>query len=120
LKSEKVIKAWGWEEVILNHRILSLCSKILHYNNGGSVSSFHYHPEKSEVFRCIAGSFIFRYKDSDGTTLATTMVVGDSVFIPKSVPHQLQSLEANSEILEISTFHDDLDVVRIEPGDSQR
>jgi mannose-6-phosphate isomerase-like protein (cupin superfamily) len=118
VKSEKVIKKWGWEEVLINKTLF--CGKILHYNNKGSVSSFHFHPSKREYFRCIQGAFCFRYKNSKGETLATTMAKSDSIYIPNNNPHQLESLEDNSEILEISTYHDDYDVVRIEPGDSQR
>ena len=120
LKPTKIIKNWGWEEVIVNRYVPDICSKILHYNNKGSMSSFHMHPVKQEVFRCIRGSFIFRYKDKNGNTLETKMFPPDSVFIPNCAPHQLESLEDNSEILEISTYHNDLDVIRIAPGDSQK
>jgi mannose-6-phosphate isomerase-like protein (cupin superfamily) len=63
---------------------------------------------------------MFRYKNAKGFTEETRMNIGDSVYIPNCQPHQLESLEDNSEILEISTYHNDLDVIRIEPGDSQK
>lgn len=113
-----VVKKWGHEKVLINIR--EFCSKILHYNKSGSISSFHFHYEKSEYFLCVNGSFNFRYKDKDGNTQQTFMQKDDAVYIPKGVPHQLESLEPNSEILEVSTYHDDNDVVRIEPGDSQK
>jgi mannose-6-phosphate isomerase-like protein (cupin superfamily) len=117
-KSEKIIKKWGFEEILINNS--KFCGKILHYNNKGSISSFHLHPIKTELFRCISGAFMFRYKNAKGFTEETRMNIGDSVYIPNCQPHQLESLEDNSEILEISTYHNDLDVIRIEPGDSQK
>ena len=118
IKSTKIPKGWGWEEVLIN--TVNFCGKILHYNKANSISSYHFHHDKREYFRCVNGSFILREKDGSGYDHETLLKVGDSVYIPNSVPHQLISLEDNSEIYEISTFHDDGDVVRISPGDSQK
>lgn len=113
-----VHKKWGYEKVLIN--IGLFCGKILHYNLAGAISSFHFHSRKTEYFLCLSGAFKFRYKDDSGNTVETEMKKDDAVLIPNCRPHQLESLEENSEILEISTFHSDKDVTRIEPGDSQR
>ena len=117
IKSERIPKGWGWEEVLINRS--EFCGKILYYNKANSVSSYHFHRIKREYFRCVAGSFILRQKDQFGIDHETILKVGDSVYISNNIPHQLISLENNSEIYEISTTHYDFDVVRISPGDSQ-
>ena len=111
------MKGWGWEEVLINR--YEFCGKILHYDKPNSISSYHFHPNKREYFRCVAGSFILLQKDRFGKDHEMVLRVGDSVYISNNVPHQLISLEHNSEIYEISTYHSDDDVVRISPGDSQ-
>jgi mannose-6-phosphate isomerase-like protein (cupin superfamily) len=118
LKSKTVPKKWGYEEIIINN--IDFCSKILHYNRVGSISSFHLHPIKKELFKIINGSFEFSYKDDNGNTQIKILKIGDIVYIPNYEPHRLKSLEDNSEVLEISTNHNDCDIVRIEPGDNQK
>ena len=116
-----VNKGWGFERILFNNKELNLCSKILHYNKKGAISSFHLHFEKNEVFFCQPNScFILRYKFDNGITTSRNLNEGDCIFIPKGVPHQLECQQDNSEVLEISTFHSDSDVLRIEPGDNQR
>lgn len=118
IEPEIIIKKWGFEKVLINSD--SICGKILHYNSKGSMSSFHFHPIKKELFLCQSGSFIFKYKDENGNTLEKILKIGDIIYIPNCHPHQLESLEDDSEILEISTIHRDSDVIRISPGDSQK
>ena len=115
---EIVNKKWGYEKILVNCN--KFCGKILHYNDKGSVSSFHFHPIKTELFIVKSGRFIFRWKDEKGYSVAKEIKEGGLIYIPNCQPHQLESLENNSEILEISTFHSDSDVVRISPGDSQK
>lgn len=117
LETKLIPKKWGYEEIIYNGS--EFCSKILQYNKRGSISSLHFHPEKKEVFRVIKGSFNLKTKNEKGYDVHTVLKLYDTIYIPNNTPHQLESLEDNSEILEISTFHDDKDVVRIAPGDSQ-
>lgn len=120
IKPEIINKGWGFEKILFNSKELNLCSKILHYYKNGSTSSFHLHLEKSEIFVCQKGFFILNYKFENGVTTSRNFNEGDCIFIPKGAPHQLICKQDNSEILEISTFHNDLDVVRIGPGDSQK
>lgn len=115
---EIVYKKWGFEKILANTS--KFCGKILHYNKRGSISSFHFHPVKTELFMVKTGQFIFTYKDEKGFDITKEIKEGDLIYIPNCQPHQLQSLEDNSEILEISTFHSDDDVIRISPGDSQK
>lgn len=113
----KVQKGWGHELWIANNE--KYCGKILHYDCKGVVSSFHAHFVKRESFLAM-GRFFFRYKDQDGNTKQQILEYGDVVHVPACTPHQLEPLEDGAEIFEVSTPHDDNDVIRIEPGASQR
>ncbi len=119
-KPEKITKGWGWEQVIENNKEFGFCGKILHYNRADNISSYHFHPIKCEVFTCIAGKFRLYWADEKGNKIHQDLNLGDCVRLRPSTPHQLQPLEDGSEILEVSTYHDDADVVRIAPGDSQK
>lgn len=118
----KVIKKWGYELISANIITKDYCGKILHYNEIGSKSSFHLHPlGKDEVFLVKFGSFIFRYFDSEkGQEQERVLRVNDVVRLRSGIPHQLEALEDNSEIFEVSTFDDPNDIIRIEPGDNQK
>jgi len=118
LKSTKIDKGWGYEEILINRP--EFCSKILHYNKRGAKSSFHFHPIKKECFKILCGTFSLSEKNERGQTQMTKLVKDDLIYIPNFASHQLICLEDDSEILEISTSHSDLDVIRIEPGDSQK
>lgn len=118
INPEKILKKWGFELVLVN--LPEFCSKILHYNKAGATSSFHFHPLKKEMFRINSGSFEFSSKDEGGNTITRILKMGDCIYIPNNCPHRLKALEDDSAVWEISTIHDDLDVVRIEPGDNQK
>ena len=116
----KVIKkAWGGERISVNNS--NYCGKVLFYNRAGAKSSLHFHLEKDETFTCIKGSFIFRYfNNQTGEKEQRIIGVYDVIRLRAGVPHQLEALEDGSEIFEVSTFDDQLDIIRIEPGDNQR
>ena len=99
-----VEKAWGREVWIVNCD--KYCGKILELN-GGFTSSYHYHKIKQETFYCLEGELIL---DLEGREIL--MLAGDE---PVTIfPRQLHSFRSNSgaRILEVSTKHDDSDVVR--------
>ncbi len=113
---QKIEKNWGYELLIDNND--KYCGKILHYNYQNFKSSAHFHYEKSESMLCKFGSFAFWYWDDKGNKQMKIMKPGDCVRINAGRMHQLESLEAHSEMFETSTFHSDEDVYRTEPSQS--
>lgn len=118
----KIPKVWGFELISTNNRESNYCGKILHYNKKGAKSSFHLHPLlKAETFLVISGQFRFRYFDNQtGQKKEKILKLNDTVELNRGVPHQLEALEDNSEIFEVSTFDDQSDIIRIAPGDNQK
>lgn len=111
-------KGWGEERIVVNTP--GYCGKILVYN-AGAVSSGHLHIRKSETFLVLSGEFRIRFlKPSNGEWLEELpFAKGDIVDIPAGLVHQVRCVTAG-EILEVSSYDDPMDVVRIIPGDSQK
>ncbi len=95
-----VPKKWGTEWWIVNDEY---CGKLLHIKQGKRCS-LHYHPVKKETFYVLEGKVNFNI---DGVYFAQTPIT-----IEPGTPHQFYGI-TDATILEISTHHDDKDVVRI-------
>ena len=102
--SQRIDKAWGWEEVIVNNDLY--CGKLLHLN-AGAVSSTHSHRYKHETFYVLRGR-VRILVGGNGYILWE----GQSVGVPPKTLHRFQGLE-DSVIIEFSTPHSDSDVYRI-------
>jgi|TARA_X000000950_G_scaffold288928_1_gene408441 mannose-6-phosphate isomerase len=117
--SGKVEKGWGYELIFATTD--QYCGKILFFEKQGSKFSMHFHKEKDETWFINNGSFLLRYIDPKTATLYTkTLKPGDVWRNPPLLPHQLEALEDNSSLTEVSTADSIKDNYRIIPGDSQK
>ena len=99
-----VPKLWG-EEIYITNRI-EYCSKWL-YLSPGYVCSLHFHPQKTETFHVVAGVGVVV-----SGPISYRVQVGDTVHIHRGVRHCFATLTGMT-LLEVSTHHEDSDVVRI-------
>jgi mannose-6-phosphate isomerase-like protein (cupin superfamily) len=114
--SEKIKKGWGYELWITNNE--KYCGKLLCFEEGKKFS-MHYHMIKDETWYVNKGKFIYRWIDTNtADEFEETIDVGDVIYIPPGLPHQLECLE-EGVIFEVSTQHFDNDSYRIRKGDSQ-
>ena len=102
----EVKKVWGKEQWLVNCD--KYCGKIL-YLDKGATSSYHYHREKQETFFVLMGELKLTI---DGVELKLDRASGPVTIMPKQIHKFFGVTEAT--ILEISTHHDDNDVVRLE------
>ncbi len=105
-----VEKTWGSEDWLVNCD--KYCAKILTINQhcGGS---YHHHESKDETFLCLSGVAQFLLEDNEGHISIYGLASGDSVQIFPQWPHLLIGIsEEPCILLEVSTHHDDEDVVR--------
>ena len=58
-----------------------------------------------------------KYIYPDGTAELFTMGKGDSIEIPRGIPHQFRAITGDADIMEVSTRHFDEDSYRVERGD---
>ena len=112
----RVSKGWGEEVWMVNNQ--KYCGKKLIFNSG-SKFSMHFHIEKDETWYVDKGDFIFRWIDGrSADVIEEKLTEGQSVRIPPTLPHQLETVHGGT-IIEISTLHKDEDSVRVWKGDSQ-
>ncbi len=109
---KKVKKGWGYELWIAN---FDYCGKILHVNEG-KCCSMHFHINKTETFRILSGKIKLTLIYSNGEYEHITLIQGDSVDIIPGLMHQFLGLE-ESEIMEVSSHHEDKDSYRVSCGD---
>src|SRR2546429_4045694 len=107
-----VKKAWGSEEWLVNEP--EYCAKVLKIKQN-CASSLHYHCIKKETFIVQSGTVRLEQRDLRGIPIDELLMPGESRTIEPNTPHRF-SAKNKAEILEISTHHDEQDVIRIEPS----
>lgn len=113
-----VPKGWGYELIWATNE--KYCGKILVFEKTGSKTSMHFNKEKHKSWFVNNGKFILRWMDLETATMYTKELnEGDTWVIEPLVPQQLEALQDNSSITEVSTSDSIEDVYRIIPGDSQ-
>lgn len=100
-----VPKLWGHEKWLENNE--KYCCKILSLNKGYQCS-LHYHKEKDEMFLITKGHVRLELGKK-----TINMNQGHFIRIPPGVAHRFSGI-TDSEILEVSTHHDDKDSYRLE------
>jgi|SaaInlStandDraft_6_1057023.scaffolds.fasta_scaffold18538_3 mannose-6-phosphate isomerase-like protein (cupin superfamily) len=116
LEKTYVKKGWGYEYILVNNDLY--CGKILHFDSACKFS-MHFHVDKDETWYVNYGTFTFRWIDCKNADINERILTkGDVVNIPRTMPHQLQTVDGG-EIFEVSTHHEDSDSYRVMKGDSQ-
>ena len=114
----KVDKGWGFELIWATND--KYCGKMMVFTKKGNKFSMHFHKEKDESWFVNEGSFIVRWIDTKTATLfSQTLTQGMTWRNKPLLPHQLEALEDNSSITEVSTADSVEDNYRLIPGDSQ-
>ena len=111
--AEKIVpKLWGVEFWITNNE--KYCLKFLKIIPGYQ-SSVHCHKKKDETFIGISGSVLLDFHDPETgeRTCGTGIGPGEAYRIKPGTFHSFQASNV-SWIMEVSTSHDDADVVRIQ------
>lgn len=105
---ELISKMWGSEEVVTNTE--HYCFKYLHLSSNGC-SSLHYHQFKDETFMVHTGKVNVQIGQE-----VVLLEPGELIRIKPGTHHRFWSGERGqgAVIIEVSTHHDDSDVVRIE------
>ena len=113
-----VDKGWGREVIFASTE--QYAGKFLEFSRAGSKFSMHFHRDKDESWVVISGSFKLTVIDTqDATVREIVLNKGDVWRNPPLLPHQLEALEDDSTIIEVSTADSAGDNYRVMPGDSQ-
>ena len=108
-----VEKKWGEEQWIINEP--EYCAKFL-YVNKDATSSLHYHPKKKETFYCLEGHICLVVEGKKYVLVPEN----NPVTINPGQAHRFKGINNKSLLLEISTHHDDRDVVRLSESQSSQ
>jgi mannose-6-phosphate isomerase-like protein (cupin superfamily) len=108
-------KGWGYELIIANNG--DYCGKILHVEKGKKCS-MHFHVNKHETFYIVRGCIIMRLIRKDGSQEEFEMITGAVLEIHPGLMHQFESLPyTDTDIVEVSTTHENSDSYRVSKGD---
>lgn len=105
-----VEKAWGSETWLVNSELY--CAKFLNISPQYRCS-LHAHKVKDETFIVLNGGVILEQVDASGHKHEEILGYGDARHIAPGTYHRFGSI-AGATILEVSTHHDDADVIRLE------
>lgn len=113
-----VNKAWGREVIFANNEMY--CGKLLIHDKAGSKGSMHFHMKKHETFYVQKGMFKIHWiEPHDASRHEHIIREGDTWENPPGHMHQIEAMEDDSVIIEVSTTHHDNDSYRVLPGDGQ-
>jgi mannose-6-phosphate isomerase-like protein (cupin superfamily) len=114
-----VKKGWGSEYIFASTD--KYAGKLLIFDKKGSKFSMHFHAQKDESWYVLNGSFIVRWIDTNTSEITEHVLNSGSTWHNEVLfPHQLEALEDNSTIIEVSTPDSVKDNYRVMPGDSQK
>lgn len=101
---------WGYEDWLWNGKY---CGKKLHVFRGKTTEWVH-HKVKDKVLYVERGKIVLSYGwDEDDKYAATLTMTADMAFhIPAGMWHKFQGVD-ESDILELSTHHNEKDIVRV-------
>lgn len=108
-----VPKTWGHELHFANDVNNNYCGKILHINSGCKFS-MHYHLEKIETFFVLVGTVKIRLIDTATAKIEEGILKAGDIFeITRGLPHQLEAIDGDAEVIEASTYSSDDDSYRV-------
>lgn len=104
-------RKWGTALTIENNNLY--CGKILKIKKGYRMS-LQYHKLKDETLYVLTGKILVEYERGE-MAFIETLYPGETVRIKPGEKHRVTGI-TDSDIIEISTHHDDLDTYKIEDG----
>lgn len=117
--TEVVTKGWGREIIFASTP--NYCGKLMEFYRVGAKSSMHFHVKKHETWYVQKGKFRVNWINHCDATHGSHILIEGSTWTNEiGEPHQLEALEDNSVIFEVSTYDDPNDNYRVMPGDSQK
>lgn len=112
---KKVSKLWGTEYWLTNVIDIGYCAKFLEVLPGFKCS-LHCHKAKTETFFVLTGRVRLEMIGLDGQKSEFVLEEGEHVMVYPNEYHRFSSASVSESvlILEVSSFHDDADVYRLE------
>lgn len=111
-KNDVISHNWGYELVWADTE--DYTSKILVFERANQKTALHFHKTKNKSWFVNAGKFRVQWVDTaDGKAYAKELPEGSVFHVPALTPIQLESLDSNSAMAEVSNSNSVDDVYRL-------
>ena len=109
-----VNKSWGNEIRIVDNEENNYSGKLLNINQNKS-TSIHFHSKKHKTIYVLTGTVHIEIVEPQTAEVMTYSVDSEETFeIEQSVAHRLYAKDRGVTVIEVSTYHDDKDVYRVQ------
>ena len=110
-----VNKSWGNEIRIVDNEDNNYSGKLLNINQNESTST-HFHSKKHKTLYVLSGTLIIDIIEPDTAEVMSYEIDSEETFeIEQNVAHRLRAVDSGVTVIEISTYHHDNDVYRVQP-----
>jgi hypothetical protein len=114
----KIDKSWGYEVIFANND--KYCGKLLVFPQAGNKTNLILHKDKRKSWFVNAGKFKITFIDiATGQMQQAVVEQGRTLDFAELSPHQIESLENNGIIYEVSTADHVEDVINLSPSAAQ-
>jgi len=109
-----VTKSWGNEIRIVDNEDNNYSGKLLNLNQNES-TSIHFHSKKHKTLYVLSGTLNIEVIEPESAELMRYSVDSEETFeIEQNVAHRLLAKDGPVTVIEISTYHHDEDVYRVQ------
>ena len=109
-----VNKTWGNEIRIVNNEDNNYSGKLLNINQNES-TSIHFHSKKHKTFYVLTGTLHIEIIEPESAEQMHYSVDSEETFeIEQNVAHRVYAKDSGVTVVEVSTYHDDKDVFRVQ------
>lgn len=109
-----VNKTWGNEVRIVDNEDNNYSGKLLNINQNEGTST-HFHSKKHKTFYVLNGTLHIEIVEPETAELMTYSVDSEETFeIEQNVAHRLYAKDSGVTVVEVSTYHDNKDVFRVQ------
>ena len=107
-------KSWGNEIRIVDNEENDYSGKILNINQNESTST-HFHSNKHKTFYVLSGTLHIEVIEPQSAEQMNYSIDSEETFeIEQNVAHRLYAKDSGVTVIEVSTYHVDSDVFRVQ------
>ena len=109
-----VNKSWGNEIRIVDNEDNNYSGKLLNINQNES-TGIHFHSKKHKTFYVLTGTLHIEITEPESAERMNYSVDSEETFeIEQNVAHRIYAKDSGVTVIEVSTYHDNADVFRVQ------
>ena len=108
-------KEWGNVIKIVDNENNNYSGRIININQNKQTST-HFHSKKHKTFYVLNGTLVLDIVEPDTAEIMSYEIDSEETFeIEQNVAHRLRAVDSGVTVIEVSTYHHDTDVYRVQP-----